>query len=117
MGEAKTVADVRAQLSHGDVRLYRNNVGVLQDKTGKFVTFGLCVGSSDLIGYRSVTVTPDMVGQKVAIFAALEGKDERKMPTEVQRRFMVAVKEAGGIAGVFRSVDDAAALLGLPRMR
>lgn len=117
MSESKTVADVRAQLSHGDVRLFRNNVGVLQDRGGRFVTFGLCVGSSDLIGYRTMIVTPEMVGKKVAVFAALEGKDERKMPTEPQRRFMLSVKEAGGIAGVFRSVDDAAALLGLPRMR
>jgi hypothetical protein len=112
VSEKETVNAVRATLSHGDTRLFRNNVGALQDKTGRFVTYGLAVGSSDLIGWKSMNITLDMVGEKVAVFVALEGKSEDKAPTEAQRRFLQTVKDAGGIAGVFRSQSDAEHLLG-----
>jgi hypothetical protein len=112
MSEKETVNTVRATLSHGDTRLFRNNVGALQDKMGRYVTYGLAVGSSDLIGFKSINITAEMVGEKVAVFVALEGKSEGKMPTEAQRRFLLMVKDAGGIAGVFQTVSDAEHLLG-----
>jgi hypothetical protein len=34
----------------------------------------LCKGSADLIGYRTITITPDMVGQQVAVFTSIEVK-------------------------------------------
>jgi hypothetical protein len=46
------------------------------------------------------------------VFVALEGKSEGKMRTEAQRRFLLMVKDAGGIAGVFQTVSDAEHLLG-----
>src|SRR5690348_14183966 len=57
-------------------KLWRNNVGALEDKHGRWVTFGLEVGSSDLIGYQTITVTPDMLGQQLAVFLAVEVKRE-----------------------------------------
>ena len=47
----------------GDAVLFRNNRGLFMTLDGKRkVRAGLEVpGSSDLVGYRSVTVTPDMV--------------------------------------------------------
>jgi hypothetical protein len=36
------------------VRLWRNNVGALRDERGRLVTYGLCKGSSDLIGLHQV---------------------------------------------------------------
>lgn len=112
MSEAAIVSAVRAAFSNGDARLWRNNVGVLQDRTGAFVTYGLCPGSSDLIGYRSVVITPSQVGQRVAIFCALEGKrDAAAKPTKLQRQFLSVVRDAGGIAGVFSSVAEARCLL------
>lgn len=111
MSESRVVQEVRANLSNGPVRLFRNNVGALQDKNGTWVSYGLAVGSSDLIGLRSVTVTPEMVGSKVAIFVALEGKAKHGRTTEEQDAFLAMVRNAGGIAGVFRSLDDAVDIL------
>jgi len=51
-----------------NVRIFRNNTGF--DATNK-VRYGLVVGSSDLIGWQTVTITPDMVGKQVAVFVAL----------------------------------------------
>lgn len=92
------------------VRLWRNNVGALEDKTGRVVRYGLCKGSSDLIGWRTVEVTPDMVGQRLAVFVALEVKDRGRLTAE-QAVFLRAVEQAGGIAAEVRSVEDARAAL------
>lgn len=64
-------------------------------------TAGLCIGSSDLIGRYTTTVTPQMVGKKIAVFTAIEVKKDRtEKPTDEQVNFVREVKEAGGIAGV-----------------
>lgn len=94
----------------GEVRLWRNNTGALEDKTGRIVRYGLCKGSSDLIGYRSLVITPEMVGQRVAVFAALEVKDKGRLTAE-QAQFLDVVRRAGGIAAEVRSVADAEAAL------
>jgi hypothetical protein len=96
-----------------DLKLFRNNTGAYKDKNGQFIRFGLCVGSSDLIGLRSVVVTPDMVGKRVALFAALEIKTEKGRPTADQTRFLHVVSEMGGLAGIARNEGDAAAILGV----
>lgn len=69
-------------------------------------TTGLPPGFSDLFGMTTVEITPDMVGQKVAIFTALEVKDKAKA-TDKQASFIRAVNDNGGRAGVVRSVEDA----------
>ena len=102
---------IRLACSRGPVRLYRNNCGVLLDRRGVPVRYGLQPGSSDLIGWRTVTVTPDMVGQTVAVFCSLEVKAERGRISAEQQQWLSAVEGAGGIAGIVRSVEDAEALL------
>ena len=76
-------------------RLLRNNVGALKDDRGVHVRFGLCAGSSDLIGW-----THD--GRFLAVEIKLPGKH----PTREQASFIEAVLAAGGRAGVARSVED-----------
>jgi len=102
---------IRLRCSRGPVRLYRNNTGTLYDRQGRPVTFGLAKGSADLIGWRTITITPDMVGQRVAVFTSLEVKAERGRVSPEQRQWLEAVQAAGGIAGVVRSVEDAQTLL------
>jgi len=97
--------------SHPDVRLFRNNVGGLKDHRGQLVTYGLCNGSSDLIGLRRVTVTPDMVGQQLAVFTALEVKRPGQVPTEAQGKFLGMVHGMGGLSGVVTSIDSAKEIL------
>jgi hypothetical protein len=87
--------------------LYRNNCGVLQDRRGVPVRYGLQPGSSDLIGWRTVTITPEMVGQQVAVFTSIEVKTPTGRIRPEQQHWLDAVQAAGGIAGVARSVEDA----------
>jgi hypothetical protein len=112
MSEQGIQQRIRLACSRGRVRLWRNNTGRLRDERGQLVTFGLCPGSADLIGYRSVTVTPDMVGETLAVFAAVEVKAERGRPTPEQSAFIEHIRAAGGLAGVARSVEDAEQILG-----
>jgi hypothetical protein len=102
---------IRLTCSRGPVRLYRNNCGVLQDRRGVPVRYGLQPGSSDLIGWRTVTITPDMVGQRIAVFTSIEVKTPTGRVKPEQQQWLDAVQAAGGIAGVARSVEDAQALL------
>jgi hypothetical protein len=101
---------IRLALSRGPVRLYRNNTGTLRDQHGRPVQFGLAVGSADLIGWTTRTITPDMVGQQVAVFTSIEVKSATGRLRPEQRQWLEAVQAAGGIAGVARSVEDAARL-------
>ena len=110
--EAKVQNDIRIACGAGPARLWRNNTGALKDATGRLVRYGLCPGSSDLIGLRQVTITPDMVGQRLAVFVAIEVKDRGRL-TEQQQAFITMVQQAGGMAGVARSVEDARRILGL----
>ena len=98
--------------THPDARLFRNQVGSLPDpRTGRLVTFGLARGSADLIGWRTVTITPDMVGQQLAVFTSIEVKTPTGRVSPQQQTWLGAVHGAGGIAGVARSVPDALAIL------
>lgn len=105
------------------VVLFRNNVGLgwqgqvrrLTDGSIHILTprpleAGLHKGSSDLIGWKAVTITPDMIGKRVAIFTAIEVKAGTK-PTPEQLTFIDQVRKAGGIAGIARSPEEASSLL------
>ena len=102
---------IRLQCSRGPCRLYRNNCGVLRDQRGVPVRYGLQPGSGDLIGWRTITITPEMVGQQVAVFASIEVKTPSGRLRPEQQQWLDAVQAAGGIAGVARSVSDAERLL------
>lgn len=101
------------------LRLFRNQVGagvagvILREVEpgvflvrGRRVTMGLCTGSSDLIGWKPITIMSDMIGSKVACFVALEIKSASGRPTPEQNNFMDRVREAGGIAAIVRAPED-----------
>lgn len=115
MANAETTLQQQIRLALGtrsDLRLFRNQVGQLSDpRTGRPVQFGLARGSADLIGWRTVVVTPDMVGQRLAVFTSIEVKTPTGRLTPAQHAWLGAVRSAGGIAGVARSVSDAVCLL------
>ncbi len=95
------------ELSEHNIRLFRNSVGRLQDRTGRWIAYGVCnPGGSDLIGYRTIIVTPEMVGRRLAIFTAIEGKTGRATTTPEQANFISAVYQAGGIAVIARPGED-----------
>lgn len=114
MSEAKILAAVRIALSKAGVTIWRNSTGALRDRQDRLIHFGLCKGSSDLIGLRSVLITPDMVGTRVAVFIACEVKAHNGRATVEQTNFLRTILEAGGIAMLVRSADEAVAALTAP---
>jgi hypothetical protein len=112
MANAETDLQQRIRLALGThplLRIFRNNSGSLPDpRTGRYVQFGVASpGGSDLIGWRTVTITPDMVGRQLAVFTAIEVKTSTGRATPAQRNFIHAVHQAGGFSGIARSVADA----------
>lgn len=120
MKEIDIQTRIMLALSKRNAKIFRNNVGVgwqgnsYRRPNGDIVIVnprplhaGLMTGSSDLIGWRSVVVTTDMVGQTVAVFVAVEVKQPMKKPTEAQRNFIDMVLGAGGYAGVATNDDEA----------
>lgn len=111
---------IMRELSRGNTRLFRNNTGLgwcgtIQEKTPTRLVLtnprplhaGLCKGSSDLIGWRSVEITQDMVGCTVAVFTAIEVKSKNGRVTNEQQRFIDVVRGAGGIGAIVRSLQEA----------
>lgn len=103
--------------------LFRNNTGtgwtgskILHDiKAGQRITTifdsrpldaGLCKGSSDLIGWTPVTITPDMVGTTIAAFTAVEVKTKTGKISDAQTNFINVIKAAGGKAGIVRTPEQ-----------
>ncbi len=96
------------------LRLFRNQVGQLpHPKSGRYVQFGLAKGSSDLIGFKKVKITPDMVGKEIAQFVSIEIKTNKGKPTQIQKNWLNYIHESGGISGVARSIKDALNILSL----
>jgi hypothetical protein len=137
--EHETQQRILLACGNGAARLWRNNVGTgwagpatrvttgnlravalgLQPgdvviRSGRPLHAGLCQGSSDLIGYRSLLVGPEHVGQRLALFAAVEVKSATGRASAEQRAFLDHVAAAGGRAGIARSVEDAQAIMEAP---
>ncbi len=102
MSETALQNKIRLAINAPNVRMFRNNVGQIGG-----LSFGLAIGSSDLIGFTSKVITPDMVGQTVAIFTALEVKTPTGKVSPAQTKFVDMVNKLGGIGAIVRSVDDA----------
>lgn len=104
MGESEIQAKIREALGREhDLTLWRNNVGVAEmwSSAGKAqrVRYGLCTGSSDLIGLLAPS----------GRFVALEVKKPGEQPTDEQSKFMAHVRQMGGFAAVVRSAEEARA--------
>lgn len=100
MKEMDILRLIMVSLSEKGCVVWRNNVGVLKNAAGIPIKFGLCVGSSDIIG-----IAP------CGRFLAIEVKTDKGKPSPDQIRFIEAIKRKGGIAGIARSASDAVALL------
>ena len=94
--EANILNDCLIAMSSAGCIVWRNNTGQLPDANGRPIKFGLCVGSSDIIG-----IAPD------GRFLAVECKTALGQPTDAQLKFIAAVIRAGGRAGIARNSADA----------
>jgi hypothetical protein len=71
------------------------------------VTVGLGTGSSDAVGWRTVTITEDMVGKPIAQFVAAELKTLKyKKATDEQKNFLQQVADAGGLAMIVNELPE-----------
>lgn len=116
MSEAAIQQQIRLALSRAGVVAFRNNIGAYTDpKTGRPIQYGVCnPGGSDLIGWTTITITPEMVGTQLAVFTAIEVKTPSGKPTPAQLNFIAQVLKAGGYAGIARSPGDAVAITRQP---
>lgn len=111
MNELERQKQIRLYYAQIGVMLWRNNVGSLQDKDGRWVRFGLAndsrgmnkhVKSSDLIGITPVIIGPEHLGKVIGQFTAYEVKspnwkwkgNEREL---AQLEFHKLVKAYGGL--------------------
>jgi hypothetical protein len=107
--------DIKLALkNYPNLRLFSNPRGTM--KSGdRFVSYGLAPGSKDLassdfIGWKTITITPEMVGHKIAQFVSFEIKASNKQATSAQGNWLELVDKCGGLAIVTHSV------LGLERL-
>tara|TARA_B100001059_G_C17608006_1_gene463039 strand:- start:246 stop:596 length:351 start_codon:yes stop_codon:yes gene_type:complete len=112
--ETKIQQEIRLALgTDPNVRLFRNQVGQLPDpRTGRPVQFGLAKGSADLVGWKTITITPDMLGTEIAQFVSLEVKTPTGRLTHHQEAWASCVQKAGGLTAVCRSPEEAKRFLG-----
>lgn len=66
---------------------------------------GAVAGTSDLIGFRSLQVTQDMVGKTIAQFIAIEVKKPGERPRENQIAYLNMVNKRGGVGIWVDNVD------------
>lgn len=99
MKEQNVQAACLMALSQAGCLVWRQDTGAYRARSGALVRYGLCVGSSDIIG-----LSPD------GRFLAVEVKTDTGRATEAQLRFIAAVQAAGGRAGIARSAADAVAI-------
>ena len=99
--------------------LFRNNSGigwvgeVVRLKSGDLLIknprplhAGLCVGSSDLIGWRPILVGPEHLGATVAQFCGIEVKTPKGRETKEQAHFREVANSAGGLVILARGPGD-----------
>lgn len=68
----------------------------------------IVTGVSDLNGWTTIEITPEMVGQRVAVFTSIESKRTKGGRTSSdQEAWIQKVLEAGGIAFVANTGDVA----------
>jgi hypothetical protein len=111
MTESKIQSEIITACNKAETRAWRNNIAKLQVR-GRWVSFGIPgKGGSDLIGFHTMTIEPHHVGQKVAVFLAIECKTASGKATPEQKNFIQFVQSRGGIAGVARSAAEAVKLI------
>ena len=124
MSESAIQSAIRLAAHDNGQLLWRNNSGAYFDKRGVLVRYGLgnaskainkVLKSSDLIGVTRVNIQPHHLGRTMAVFTALEIKQDTKRirsPREsAQSNYINLVRDCGGIAGFCDDVKDVEILI------
>jgi hypothetical protein len=111
---------IRLALSRGNTRLFRQHVGLFWQgeafpqkdgtvvlRNARRIDVGF-EGQPDEGGWTTVTITPEMVGQRIAIAVQLEIKRSRGAHRRKKQKEFIAFAKAMGVrAGFAASVEDA----------
>jgi hypothetical protein len=118
-GPTELVNDILRELSRGETRLFRQNAGfawqgqVIEQSAHRLIlahprAIKLGVpGMADLGGLTSILITPEMIGQRIAIDLQIEAKFGSGRATPEQRAYIETMRSLGARAGIARSVEDA----------
>lgn len=111
--EWEIMEKIAAACSKGGDQVFENRIGtVIDQRTNQYISFGVGgKGAADLIGWKTIEITPDMMGKKVAVFCAIEVKRPGLEARTEQKAYLKKVDTAGGIAGVAHSVREAKSII------
>ena len=91
---------------------WRNNRGAIKTAKG-YLRYGIPTPAKpdklkggDRLGWRQVTITPDMVGQTVAVFLSIELKTVNDHKAQGQIDWANFVRENGGLAEFWLEQKD-----------
>lgn len=97
-------------------RFFRNEVGegwffppwekIFNREDKRYLRYGLAPDTPDVIGFESVIITQEMVGQTIAQFTGYEIKTGNAVQTSGQKNFQNLLESMGGKYKVVRSVGD-----------
>lgn len=113
LSEGGVQSRIRLAAAQSGWRLWRNNVGVLEDKNGRPVRYGLVndskklndeIKSGDLIGIKPILIGPQHIGHVIGQFVSREvKKSDWKYGEDLERenaqeRWAMLVNSMGGDA-------------------
>ena len=103
--ETKIQNRIMMDMSKKGYLVWRNQVGLFKTMDGRTVNIGI-KGSSDLMAVKPTVITPDMVGQTLAVFVAVEVKTATGRQSEPQKKWQKAVEKLGVKYIIARCEDD-----------
>lgn len=96
---------------------WKNNRGSAVIR-GRFIAYGIPtpahgrrendddMAGGDRLGFRQITITPEMVGQKIAIFLSIEEKTVTDTIKPNQKKWHNFVISEGGISEIWKEKKD-----------
>ncbi len=103
-----------SMMSDGSWPVARDLIRSLLAEKPRFTPYGLCKGSSDIIGIVRRVIPDDAGGFELresmfcaGVFLALEVKRPGKNPTREQQQFLDIVNRRGGVGRCVHSEDEA----------
>ncbi len=117
--EKNIQADIRLAASKNGCVLFRANAGmgwagnvIIRHKDGSITIkdprpfHGMIEGFPDLVGWKAIKVTPEMVGKIVSIIVLPEVKQLKGKAREAQERFKKRADKDFVVCDICRSVED-----------
>jgi hypothetical protein len=113
--EGLAIKKIMLMYSANGFKVFRNNTGLywsgknFKAQGGIYlqnairIQGGLGTGSPDIIGWKSIDITPEMIGEKVAVFVGIEVKTEGIKTTKDQELWLAQLKKDGGVAEILHT--------------